>query len=252
MIVISKKRLIISLILIFSLMVILLMVSINASSTTPIDKSIEKQRILFWGIILVLIQIIISLSIFSGHRKLIDDLKKIINYKDLNHPQSIKIMKQLGTLGGVFNQMVRDQNNLLQLRMNRIYASSKVLKILCEDYPEALLISDTLGSLLGVSSILIKKSGVPMRGDTKISDYFPEVKQGEVLTFLEKNREIWKNEELGILCTPIFDKSDQLNLCIWEMEKSHFLQKLSKNSGNTIAKKPFKLFSRNKKTKPTV
>jgi len=231
MIVISRRRLIISLLLLMASMLVLLGIGISLLSDSPLDKSLEKQKLFYWGLIITLFQISISISVFIGHRKLIADINRITSYKDMNHPQSRRILRQMGSLGDVLINMMKDLNSLLELRMNRISASSKVLKILCEDYPGPLLISDTLGNVLGASEILTEKTGIPLRSDSQLIDFFPDIKLGEVLVSLEKNREGWKEEsEKGLICTPVFDRGEHLNLCLWEIETSHVFQKLSKGS----------------------
>ncbi|QEN08619.1 hypothetical protein EXM22_11720 [Oceanispirochaeta crateris] len=240
MIVISAKRLIISFLLILTSTVVLLMTSINLFSTTSLNLSLDKQEVLFWGIVIIIAQTIVAVMVFVGHQNLIANLNKIISYKDLNHPQSIKILKRLGNFGQILDKMLKELNDLLDLRMNRITASNKVMKLICEEYPTALVISDTLGTILGASNKMKEKANLPIKADTKIMDLFPQIKLAEVLVSLEKNRTLWKDEEnTGYVCTPVFDKGGHLNLCIWELETGHFIQKLSSNSAGTLSRKTF-------------
>lgn len=243
MIVISTKRIIFSILLISLSFLIFLMVSINLFSVDPFNISIEKQDIIFWGIVTFIFQMIVFLSLFIDQRKLVNDLNKIASYKDLNHPQSVKILDQLDEIGKVIFTILSDFNKLLELRLNRITAFNKVLKIVCEEYPEPLLITDTMGSILGMSEKLSTKLALSTNTELKLNDIFPEIKLAEILVSLEKNREIWKSDsESGVICTPIFDTSGNLNLCIWEFESSHFSQKIISNPVNKISRRTLNSF----------
>jgi len=229
MIAVSFKRLIISLILILVSTLLLVAASLNLFSTLPLGESLEKQDILFWGIITFLFQCSVGFSILIGHRNIISDLNKLISNKDLNHPHSRKILGQLGALGQVINRMMKELNDLLVLRTDRISALNKVVRMLSEDSSDTILVSDTMGTILGASDILMEKLKMKLSDFTKIYEIFPTIKLAEVLVALEKNRESWKDStESGILCTPVFDKRGNLNLCLWEIESSGILQKLNR------------------------
>ncbi|MDA3956563.1 hypothetical protein [Oceanispirochaeta sp.] len=240
MIVISIKRLIFSFCVILCLTIILLFIGLNLFSIAPLNISFDKQEVLFWGIVILLVQFFIILSAFMGHRKLIADLNKIISYKDLNHPHSMRILDQLGQLGQVLKKMLKEQNDLLELRMNRISAANKVLSLLCEEYPAPVVISDTLGTILGVSDKMRDKIGFAMKSDSKVSDFFPDMKMAEVMVSLEKNRTPWKAEgKSGYMCTPVFDKGGHLNLCVWELESGHLMPKLNSKPVTSLSRKTF-------------
>ncbi|MDC7236089.1 MAG: hypothetical protein PQJ58_22900 [Spirochaetales bacterium] len=251
MIVVSVKRLTLSIVLIALSFLLFLAVSIDLYSGTALAESLEKQQILFWGIVTFLFQTVVFLSLFIDQRKLVSDLRKIASYKDLNHPQSAKILDQLGETGTLIHSILNDFNRLLEMRLNRITAFNKVLKIVCEEYPEPLLITDTLGSVLGISDKLSGALSLTMTSDTKLNDIFPEMKLAEILGSLEKSREPWKDlEETGRICTPVFDTSGNLNLCIWEFETSHFSQKIGGSPVNTISRRTINSFRGLLKRKP--
>lgn len=241
MIVISLKRLIINFLLILISFIIYIFTSINLFSEFPINLSIEKQEILFWGIIIIIFQSLIFLTVFIDHRRLILDLKKIISYKDLNHPHSIKIINQLGEIGTVINTMLSDFNQLLELRLNRITAFNKVLKTICEEYPEPIIITDNMGTILGVSNILCTKLNITITINSLINEIFPDLKIASIMALLEKNRDIWKDESgTGLNCSPIFDRNANLNLCIWELDSNQLFQKFSSKKVNDISKNTLK------------
>lgn len=243
MIVINLKRFIISFLLILSSFAIFIMISINLFSEDSLKFSIEKQQILYWGIVTLIFQILVFLSLFIDHRKLVSDLKKIASYKDLNHPQSVKILEQMDDIGKVIHTILHDSNMLLELRLNRITAFNKVLRIVCEEYPEPLLITDTMGSILGISDKLSDKLNLINSSELRLNDIFPDIKLAEILVSLEKNREIWKDEtNSGQICTPIFDNKGNLNLCIWEFETSHFAQNIISKPVNNISRRTFNSF----------
>ncbi|MBF9016756.1 MULTISPECIES: hypothetical protein [unclassified Oceanispirochaeta] len=243
MILVKRKRLIISFLMILGSLVLFLLISIDSFSEAPLNISIEKQQVVYWGVVTILFQTLVFLSLFIDQRKLVSDLKKIASYKDLNHPQSAKILDQLDEIGQVIYSILNDFNKLLELRLNRITAFNKVLKIVCEEYPEPLLITDTMGSILGISQKLSDKLNLSIGSDLKINDIFPDLKLAEILVFLEKNREIWRGETNSAeICTPIFDKNGNLNLCIWEFEATHISQKIISNPVNNISKRTLNSF----------
>ncbi len=201
----------------------------------------DKQEFLYWGIVTALFQIILFVFFFRGHRKLITDLKKLVSNQDLNHPQSVRILETMGETGKVIRSMMDEYANLLDMRLNRISAFNKILRIICEEYPEPIMISDTLGAVLAISDRLLEKAEVSP-GVLKVNEVFPEIKMAEVLVHLEKNRDLWRDKS-GYSCTPVFDRSDRLNLCIWELESESILKKISSRpSAAGITRKTVKSF----------
>ena len=207
---------------------IFIMVSISLFSESPMDLSIEKQEILFWGIVIIVFQVLVFFLIFIDQHKLSSDLRKIINYKDLYHPQSKKLLSQMGEVGTLINLMLSDFSRLLDLRLSRINALNKTLKTVCEDYPEPIIITDTMGTILGISKVLSKRIEFPKNGFNKIDQLFTDLKIVEVMGIMEKNKEYWKEESGSDLsCTPVFDNNGDLNLCIWEAGANLFQQRFN-------------------------
>ncbi len=205
-----------------------------------ISLNMEKQELLYWALIVCLFQTALFIFAFRGHRKLIRDLKKLISNRDLSHPQSVKILNAMGETGRVIRMMMEEYSSLLDMRLNRISAFNKIIRIICEDYPEPLMISDTLGTVLGISDQLLEKTGLA-QGDLQVGDVLPEIKMPEVLGHMEKNRSVWKDES-GCSCTPVFDRSDQLNLCIWELEAESILKKITNRQAAGITRKTVNTF----------
>ena len=134
----------------------------------------------------VFAMILISLLIFIDQRKLSSDLRKIISYKDLYHPQSKKLLSQMGEVGTLINLMLRDFSRLLDLRLSRINVLNKTLKTVCEDYPEPIIITDTMGTILGISKVLSKRMEFPKNGLNKIDQLFPDLKIAEVMGIMKR------------------------------------------------------------------
>ncbi len=213
-------------------------ISIRLFSEEPLDLSFDKQNLLYWGIVVFLFQVLVFLLLFTDQRKLISDLRKITNYKDLNHPHSRKLLNQMGEIGVVLNLMLKDFSSLLELRLSRIAAFNKVIRIICEDYPEPIIITDTMGTILGISSVLAKKNDININQNPQLSLLVPELKLTEVLGFFEKNRVPWKDESgTGLLCTPVYDHTGSLNLCIWEPGSNLFFQKFAAAPVGAISQK---------------
>ncbi len=243
MIVVSLKRLIISLSLILSSTLFLLVVSLDLISPLSLGESLEKQDLLFWGIIVFLFQSIMGISILTGHRNVISDLNRLISNKDLSHPHSRKILNQLGPLGQVISRMMKELNELLSLRTDRISALNKVVRLLCDESGKSLVVSDTMGTVLGVSESLLEKTKLKLSDLSTVTEVLPGIKIAEVMVALEKNRDDWKDSgDSGVVCTPVFDKSGHLNLCIWVLESAGFIQKINRHPANMAARKKMVTF----------
>ncbi len=207
----------------------LLFLAVKLQGPEALDLSIDKQNILFWGIVVILIQIVILFGLILRHEKILKELEKIAELKELDQPHVQKILKRMGSVGSALYSLLKELNELLALRTYRIQSLNQVLKILCEDSPNAILVSDAMGSVLGQSRKMKEKLASHPKGQSdNIKDFFPAMNLAEVLNAMEKTRGPWDDREgTGLYCTPVFDRTSSLQLCIWDAEGESLIQKIA-------------------------
>jgi hypothetical protein len=222
MITFSKRRYVISLAMILIITLILVLISMELK-----EIKLEKENVLYWGIIALLSQFIIIVSLFRSHKNLIASIKKVTDINDLTHPHSRKLLSKMGDLGNEIEHMVNEQNIASQLRYNRISALNSLVRMLCVGYAEPVLITDVNGEILSMSDTFRKKIN---KNETEASlslkhlnDFRSDIPLTDVLNHLEKQKLPWTSPDItGVLCSPVFDKENVLNFCIWEFESELF------------------------------
>jgi transcriptional regulator with PAS, ATPase and Fis domain len=192
-----------------------------------------------------------------SHKSMVNNLKRISKIGDISHQYSQKILSKMGTLGKEIETMMIEQNHIVVLRSNRISALNTLVKLLCDGYSDSVIITDVKGEILSISNSFTENTKKEGNENTwkKLSDIRPDINLPDVLSHLEKQHLPWTNPEVkGVVCTPVFDKANMLNFCIWELETQH-LNKLYKEKQNELIKKKtlsraqilLKRFSRKKK-----
>ncbi|MBN2655653.1 MAG: hypothetical protein JXR86_01230 [Spirochaetales bacterium] len=190
--IIRTSRLIISISLMIVLTAALVLVAMEIKQGSPPEIKLYRENILFWGIIGLSLQIWLGLSLLLNHRGLINEVRRLARIGDFSQPQARKILEHLGPLGREMERMMREQNNLVHLRSNRIPALNNLVKLMGSNYSEPIIISDVNGDILSVSGNLSEK--------------------------LKKN-----NPDIsGVTCTPVTDMVGEIHFCLWEMETSRF------------------------------
>ena len=147
----------------------------------------------------------------------------------------------MGETGRVIRMMMEEYSSLLDMRLNRISAFNKIIRIICEDYPEPLMISDTPGH-----GTWHKRSA---SGEDRTGPGGPSLWVMFCLrSKCPRSWGIWKKTgrygrmNRGCSCTPVFDRSDQLNLCIWELEAESILKKITNRQTAGITRKTVNTF----------
>lgn len=240
MITFSRKRYVLTVILVMVATSLLTYISIDLK-----DLQLDRENIFFWGLIALLTQCILFSSLYFSHRNMVSTLKKITDLNNLSHPYSQKLLKSMGVLGKEIEHMVNEQSIASTLRSNRISALNSMVRILCAGYEEPVLITDVKGAILSISdalSVKINKNDSDASLSMKnLSDFRSDIPLREVLNHLEKQKIPWSNPEIkGVICTPVFDKENVLNFCIWEFESEMFsklLKEKSKGSFQGLFKK---------------
>jgi hypothetical protein len=239
MLVISLKRFIVSFLLIILTTGIIIYISITSQSGESLQLRIDTQNIFFWGIIAFLVQIWVGLSLIFSHKHMVNNLKKISKIGDISHKHAQRILSKMGSLGSEIETMMIEQNKLVVLRSNRISALNTLVKILCDGYTDPVIITDVRGSILSISNEFtekIKKEGNDISWK-QLGDVRPDINLPDVLSHLEKQHLPWSDPEVkGVVCTPVFDKVNMLNFCIWEFETQH-INKIYKEKQNVITQK---------------
>lgn len=219
MIVISLKRLVVSFVLILILTAVIIALGMDLQSGTPVELKIDVENLLFWGIVVLLLQLWIGLTVLMKHRKVLSELGRIAKIEDVSQPHAEKIFDGLGRTGQAIQRLMLDQNKLLVMRSNRIAAHNSLMRLLLEGYGEAAAVTDVTGKVLAMSRPLEEKcrnSQGTLTGQT-ILDFLPDINLKEVLTLMEKQRTFWQEpEKKGAVCTPVFDKEGVMHFCLWE------------------------------------
>jgi hypothetical protein len=219
MIVISLKRLVVSFILILILTAAIIFLGMDLQSGNPVELKIEVENLLFWGIVVLLLQLWIGLSVLLRHRKILSELGRIAKIEDVSQPHAEKIFHGLGRTGLAIQRLMLDQNNLLVMRSNRIAAHNSLLRLLLYGYSDPAVVTDVTGKVLAMSRPVEEKcrNSQGALGGQTILDFLPEINLKEVLVLMEKQRTFWQEpEKKGAVCTPVFGKEGALHFCLWE------------------------------------
>ncbi len=233
MVIIRLRRLIISVILITAVTVVLLGIGLSLNEGEPWSLKFDYQNFFFWGLVAVIIQILTGLSLVFNHRKILNIVKRISTIDDIDSVYAEKLFDDIGPLGSEIKNLLRHNSQLSGLRTARISALNSLTEILCEGYAESILVTDVRGEILSMSDKLrgnlqkdknesVIKNVLDIRNDIKLS---------EVLVFIEKHRSAWTDPDgSGLSCTPVFDKNNAVQFCLWEFETSIFTGKLKEHA----------------------
>lgn len=237
MITFSTKRYGISIFLIILITSLLVYISMDLK-----EIKLDRENIFFWGIVAVLAELIVFFSLYNSHKKIVSNLKRISEINNLSHPYSQKLLKPMGVIGKEIEHMLNEQNNTSILRANRISALNSLVKTLCAGYSEPVIITDVNGSIQSISETLRLKIN---KNDSdaslllqNLNDFRSDIPLIEVLSYLEKQKLPWSNPEMpGVICTPVFDKENILNFCIWEFESEMFNKQFKMNKNMKLGNK---------------
>ncbi|MBB6481333.1 hypothetical protein [Spirochaeta isovalerica] len=223
--IIRTTRLVTTLSLMIILTAALTILAIELKEGSLMEIKLYRENILFWGIIALSLQIWLGLSLFFNHRNLINDVRRLSRIGDFSQPQARKILENLGPLGKEMERMMREQNNLVHLRSNRISALNNLVKLLGTNYAEPIIISDVKGDILSVSGNLSEKlkKNNPDTLFNNVLEIRPDIPLPEVLTFMVKQRKSWSSPDIaGVTCSPVLDSTGEIHFCLWELETSRF------------------------------
>lgn len=219
MIVLSLKRLVVSFILVLILTGVIIFLGMDLQSGTPVELKFDVENLLFWGIVVLLLQFWIGLSVLLRHRKVLTELGRIAKIEDVSQPHAEKIFKGLGRTGLAIQRLMLDQNRLLVMRSHRISAQNSLMRLLLEGYGEAAAVTDVTGKVLTMSRPLEEKcrSSQGTVSGQSILDFLPDINLKEVLAVMEKQKTFWQEpEKKGAVCTPVFDPEGVMHFCFWE------------------------------------
>ncbi len=242
MMMVTRKRLLISLLLVLVSTLLLIIAGVKLSPGETPEIRLDRENLLFWGIVVLIFQAWIILSLFFRQRSLIADLERIGRIGDLTNIQARKILENMGSLGQALKKVMNEQNEIVRLRSERINALNTLVKMLCEDVDSPVVVTDVTGRVFTYSDKLIEKYGKEQEelSLSKITDIRQDIPLAEVLSHLEKQRLPWNGPEgSGVSCTPIFDKNGTLHFCIWELESVHMLSKYKAASISAGTKQNF-------------
>ncbi len=239
MVLVNLKRLIIIFIFLLLSTLFLIYISLEKHSAGFADFSITSQNILFWGIVITIIQILLFISTILSHKSIINNIGKITRIGDLSHPKVKKIMNSMGSLGNEIKSMIQEQNTVMELRANRISALNTLVKTLCNGYEESILITDINGDIISASNTLknrLEKANKGLFDQIKnITDIRDDIPLQKILSYIEKQKISWQDKELkGIICSPVLDKQGNINFCLWEIESETFHKLKVENFTNKV------------------
>lgn len=244
MIVVSLKRLIISLIIIISVTLMLLVIGLLVKGGEDWYLKLNFQNFLFWGIVVLIIQIWISASLLLSHRKILKSINRLSSFENLDSVNAEKSFKEMGGVGEEIRNVLKKINDLSSMRAYRISALNNLADLLCEGYSEPVVVTDVKGLIVTVSEKLKNRITKESGRDSinYITDIRPELKLTEVLSFIEKERAAWvASDNSKLSCTPVFDKNSALQFCIWEFETSFFAEKIKElNKSGSVSQPAYR------------
>lgn len=229
MIVVSFKRLMISLSLIITVTLLLIASGLAANGGADWSLRMELQNFFFWGLTALIIQIWIGGSLLFTHKKIIKTISRLSAFEDLNSTHADKSFKEMGKLGEEIKKVLKRENQMSLMRALRISALNNLVNLLCEGYSEPIIVTDVTGKIFTINDKLkpriTKETNLVQINN--IIEIRPDIKLSEILIFIEKQKTAWKEpENTGLVCTPVFDKNSTVQFCIWEFETSFFAGKL--------------------------
>ncbi len=229
MIVVRLKRLVISLVIIILVTLLLVVsgLSINGGKSWSLD--LELQNFFFWGLAALIIQVWVGVSLLLNHKKILKTIRRLTSFDEIHSANAEKAFREMGSLGEEIKKVLKHENQLSAMRSERISALNSLAGSLCEGYSEPVAVTDVNGVLFAISNKL--KSRILKDNEGKlignILELRSDLKLSEILVFMEKQRASWKeSEDSGIICTPVFDRNNSVQFCIWEFETSFFAGKL--------------------------
>lgn len=247
---ISKRHYLLSLLFTLALTGLLIYQGIDLQKGAPPLVQLNRENILFWGLIVVILQLWIALMLLIRHRNSISDLEKISRIGDIEQPQAKKILNRLGPLGLQLEKIMKEKNSLNVLQSRRITALNFLVGQLTEKNRQSIVITDNSGRILGINEQLEERleKETKKRGWEHILEIRPDINLPEVFNHLEKTRAVWLQEgNSGLSCSPVNDKDQNLQFCIWNLEKSNIVKQMM---GNLQESKPEKKTEDKKKRTP--
>ena len=229
MVVVSFRRLIISLSLILITTLVLIAFGLEIIGGEKWYLQLGPQSFFFWGITVLIAQIWITGTLLYNHKKIMKTISRLSTIEDLNSMNAVKSFRDMGVLGDEIRKVLMQANQLSIMRADRISALNNLVNLICEGYSEPVIVTDVKGDIFSISEKL--KSRILKETDGKmiknILELKPDIKLSEVLSFIEIERTAWTDSESsGLVCTPVFDKNNTVQFCIWELETSFFAGKL--------------------------
>lgn len=223
MILISIKKLMSFIVLIVISTSFLVFMSINIFGTESINISFSSQNILFWGIIVLIFQLFLFYNLYHSHKKVIKNIRKISEIGELSHPKVVKIISEMGKLGQELDNLLKNQNEIIELRASRISTLNILVKTLSSGYNRAILVTDINGKIFSISNLLKEKFEKEDRLDELktdiISQIIPTLPLKTIVYFIETEKKEWSDEKFkGIKCYPVLNTENSVTFCIWEFD----------------------------------
>ena len=233
MLLLSSKKYILTSFIVTLSTVFLGFVSININELDSVNFSIDSQNILFWGIVVFIIQLFVIVNLYRSHQKIVTDIRRIAKIGELSNPNVQNIISKLGPLGLELEVLIKSQNELVELRANRITSLNSLVSKLCIDSDKSILISDVNGKILHISNVLKHKIDddeiLKQKEVHDIYDIVPNILLDSVISHMELQKSFWVDEEnKGLTAYPIFGKDNNLSFCLWEFDSS--IKKISKGA----------------------
>lgn len=239
MFVLSSKRLLITFFVIMCSTLLLLVLAINFRELKSTEFSIDSQNTLYWGIIIIILQLFTFLNLYRSHKKIIYNIRKISKIGELSHPIVKQILNGMGSLGSEIDVLLRTQNELIELRANRITALNNLISRLSFDYKYPMLITDVSGKILNYSNLIRDKIVID---SMNITDIILELPLESIIHSMESSKSIWQDDNFkGVSASPIFDRKNKVSYCLWELDDE--IKKINKSTEILkVKKKSFKNF----------
>lgn len=223
MILISVKKLVTFIVLIVLSTVFLVFMSINIFVTESVNISFSGQNIIFWGIIVLIFQLFLFYNLYHSHNKVIKNIRRISDIGELSHPKVVKIITEMGSLGHELDSLLKNQNEIIELRARRISTLNILVKTLSSGYNRAILVTDINGMIISISNLLKEKFEKENRSDDLktdlIIDIVPNLPLKSIVYFIETEKKEWTDEKFkGIKCYPVLNSENNVTFCIWEFD----------------------------------
>jgi len=202
----------------------LLLVVLSIKGFDNLNFSIDSQNILFWGIIALLVQVFSFISLYQSHKKVIYNIRRVSTIGELSHPKVDKILNGMGSIGREIEILLHNQNEIVELRANRIIALNNLVSRLAFGFKSPVIITDVSGKILYFSSHLREKIEA---NAYKITDVIIDLPLESAINLMEGNKSIWQDEAFkGITANPIFGRDNLVSFCLWELDSE--IKKINK------------------------